>query len=636
MPDGPGPEKGGRDAAFFFALFAVAVVGFGGSLQYPLAVLRAGGFGAALVCLWRTRGEAVPASPCSLLVAGFVLLSLGHAFSSTYFWVSFQHSLNIALAAALLVWAVRLFRRDPGKMWTTTVLVVAALALAEVGIALFQRIHGGEMRPRGTFDNANYLAEFLTAASLLCLCRLMWKSGPRRLRVAEGAGGLLFLAAAFTLCGSRGVLLASVPAFGVLFASRFGFWKGGALFAGVGIPALGVLGFRVAERFFSADVQNYSRWIIWKSAIRTFVDHPFGVGLGGFKYYWFANQFPVEGAFRRFGKFADTAHSEYLEVLSGLGAVGFVLFLAVLAYPLLLAVRKRQEIPGDRKHVAAGAASVLVLSGLHALFNANFHVFGIFFLDAVMLGALLSCLPGEAVPVVTLPAWVRPAGMAACAALIAAALSTWAGAYAFDRGERLLKAGDLPGAERAFRVASSVDPFRASYPDALSAVHYRKYLREGPAAADVRRIPELLNETLQWEDRARELNPRELQYTLRLSYLFLELFRLRKEPSDAVMSYRLAGSALRTNPYSVETLWHRADVLEILGRKDDAARDLETAVSVEPNFCRGYARLAGMAGTTDPGAASRWAAKTEECRRKAAALPLEDNEKWLVESPEGR
>ena len=627
---------GGFLPPVFFVLAAVAVLGFGGSLQYPLAVLRAGGFGAALWFLWRGRKEPLRAGPYPLLVGGFVLLALGHAFSSVYVWVSLQHAVNIALAAILLAWAVLLFRRDVGKAWDATVIAVTALALAEVGIALFQRFHGGDLRPRGTFDNANYLSEFLAAASLLCFARLVWGSDSRRARYAGGAGAVLFLAAAFSLSGSRGVLLASLPAFGVLLVSRFGVRKGGAILAGLGIPALGLLGFRVAGRFFGPDLYNYSRWIIWKSAFRTFLDHPFGVGLGGFKYYWFATQSPVEGAFRRYGKFADTAHNEYLEVLSGLGAAGFLVFLAVLAVPLLLAVRKRREIPEDRRPVAAGAAACLVLSGANALFNSNLHVFGVFFLDAVMLGALMSCLPRGSSSEVTFPSWLRHAGIAACAGLLAATVSAVAGTYSFERGERFLKSGDLARAERAFRLASNVDPFRAAYPDALSAVSFRRFLGERSAGNDVRAIPGTFFETLQWEDKARSLNPREIRYTLRLSWLFLELFRLRGERADTAMALGLADEALRINPYGVDALWRKADILEAMGRRDEAVKVMEAAVSVEPNFCRGYAKLADFARRTDPAEASRWSGKEEECRGKAATLHLEEHEKWLVESPEGR
>jgi O-antigen ligase len=630
-------EKGGRDAAFFLLLFAVAVLGFGSSLQYPLAVLRVGGFGAAILFLWRLRTDPVRVVGLyPLLIGGFVFLSAGHALSSTYFWVSFQHAMNIALAVVLLAWAVFLFRRDTIKTWDAVFLAVAALALAEVGIALFQRFHGGDLRPRGTFDNANYLSEFLAAASILCCSRFLWNGEAGRFRFAEASGGVLFFAAAMFLASSRGVLLASVPAFGVLFMVRFGIRKGGAILAGIGIPAFALLGFRVAERFFGPDLYNYSRWIMWKSALRTFFDHPFGVGLGGFKYYWLATQSPVAGAFRRYGKFAATAHSEYLEVLSGLGAVGFLLFFAVLSYPLLLVVRNRREIPEDQRPVAAASAACLVLSGGHALFNANFHVFGIFFLDAVMLGALLSCFPGESSPTVVLPCWVQRAGMIACAALLAAGISTGIGAFASDRGGSLFRAGDLAGAERHFRLAVAVDPFRSAYPDALSAVHYRRYLTERATGRYRGLIPESFFETLRWEDRARSQNPRELKYTLRLSYLFLELYRLRRDPSDAVLALRFAESALRINPYGVEALWTRADILAALGKRDDAVKDLEKAVSVEPNFCRGYATLADFAGKSGQEIASRWSAKEEECRRRAATLHLEESETWLVESPEGR
>jgi O-antigen ligase len=636
MPLAGSREKGGSDAAFFLFLALVAVLGFGGSLQYPLAVLRAGGFGAAFFYLWIRRRDPVPLGHYPLLVGGFVLLAFGHSLSSVYFWVSFQHALNIALASVLLAWTVLLLRKDPRRTWDATFLAVSALALAEIGIALFQRFHGGGLRPRGTFDNANYLSEFITAASLLCFARWLWNEGTRRVRLAEVSGGVLFLVAALSLASSRGVLLASVPAFGVLLIGRYGFRKGGALLAGIGVPSFALLGFRVVERFFGPDIYNYSRWIIWKSALRTFLEHPFGVGLGGFKYYWFATQSPVADAFRRYGKFAATAHSEYLEVLSGLGAIGFFLFLLVLAYPLFLAMKNRKEIAVERRPAAAGAASVLVLSGTHALFNGNFHVFGIFFVDAVMLAMLLSCLPRDPAPPVIFPAWIRSLGMVVCTMLIAATFATLAGVHYYDRGEKRLRAGDLPGAERAFSVAVLADPFRSSYPDALSSVHYRRYLLMRTSPGRVREIPESMFETLRWEDRARHLSPRDFKYTLRLSHLFFELFRLRGEPSDAMMSLRLADGALRLDPFGVEILWHRADILSSLGRGEDEARDLEKAVSVEPNFCRGYARLADLAGESDQEEASRWSVKEEECRRRAAALHLEDAEAWLVESPEER
>lgn len=628
-------EKGGRDAAFFLFLSAVAVLGFGGSVQYPLAVLRAGTFGAALFWFFRRRGgSSAEAGPYGLLVGGFVLLSIGHAVSSTYVWVSLQHALNIALASVLLAWSILLFRRDPARMWSAALAAVAVLASAEVGIALFQRFSGGELRPPGTFDNANYLAEFLVAASLLGFSRLLWETGSRRLRFLEGAGAGVFLAAAFFLAGSRGVLVASVPAFGVLLVLRYGLRRGGALLAGVGIPALFLLGHRVVARFFGPDVHGYSRWVIWKSAVRTFLEHPFGVGLGGFQYHWFETQSPVEEAFRRYGKFAATAHNEYLEVLSGLGAVGFLLFLSVLAYPVFLGFRKRKEIPADAVPVAAGAAGVLVLTGVHALFSSNFHVFGIFTLDALMLGALLSCLPAPRSRTFALPAWSRVAGIAGCVALLVVTASTAAGTWSFDRGERRFRAGDLPGAERAFRRAATADPLRAAYPDALSRILYLGHLSErpGPVPRSGRETG-ALDEAIRWEGRAVSLNLRERKYFLRLSFLFAERFRAAGDPRDMESALALASRLLEIDPYGTESYWHRSALWASTGRLEEAMRDLERAVALEPNFCRGYAKLAEMSGRTDPSSSAAWRERADACRRRAAGIPLEDYEKWLVEDP---
>ena len=199
--------------------------------------------------------------------------------------------------------------------------------------------------------------------------------------------------AALALSASRAVLIAVVPAVGILLLWRFGWRRGGVFLLAGGIPALALLGYQAAARFTSPDPYNYARLVMWKSAVRIFQSYPFGVGLGGYKYYWFATQSPVEGAFAKYGKYATTAHNEFLEVLTGLGAVGLVLFLLVLLVPVFLAVRGFRGIEEGRKWAAAGAAGGLLVSGIHAMFDFNFHEIGLVVLDAILLGALLAWLP---------------------------------------------------------------------------------------------------------------------------------------------------------------------------------------------------------------------------------------------------
>ncbi len=626
--------RGGSNAAFFF-LFAVAVLGFGGSLQPTLAILRGAGFGAALLFFWRRRKEPAGIPGYTLLVGGFVTLSLGHAFSSVYLWVSLQHAINIALAAVLLAWAVPLFRLDPEGTWNRAFLAIGGIAFVQVAISLYQRFVEGDMRPHGTFDNPNFLSEFLAAAAILFLARSLGKEKEeRRIRLAGGAAAGVLFAAALSLSSSRGVLLSLVPALAFLLIWRFGARRGSIVLAMLGVPALALLGWRAAGRFFALDIYNYGRWIMWKSAFRTFLDHPFGVGLGGYKYYWYATQSPFADAFRKYGKFATTAHNEYLEILSGLGILGFCFFVAVLVVPLLLARRRWRDVPEERRWVAAGAVACLLLSGCHAAFDFNFHEVGIVYLDVILLGVLLSCLPETVVRGIRIPGWANSLGIAACAFIMLVTAATLAGTVLYDLGEKQVRGGNPGDAERSFRLAASVDPLRAPYPDALSALNFRYLQRERSTGKDPGKEMGFLKEAIHWEDKARMLNPREPKYSLRLSSLFLELYRVRREPADVQMALILSDSALRIHPFSVETLFHRSRLLLIMGRNAEAFRDLEYAVSVEPNFCRGYAKLAELAGTGNPLEANGWSEKAEQCRKKARNLDLVDYEKWLVESPE--
>lgn len=638
MPDLTRREKGGRDAAFFlfFLFLAVATFGLGGSLQAPLIILRFGAFLAAAIYLWK-HGDARPGfSIYALLTGGFVLLALGHSFSSVYFWVSFQHAMNIATAAIFLSWAYLLFREDAEGAWRTGFLLVLGIAIIEVLLSLYQKYIDADPRPHGTFDNPNFLAEFLSIAALLALARLLYRRDRVPVRIALTGLGSIYLFSALSVTGSRGVLLSAAPAAGLLLVARYGMKKGIAVLALCGLPVLAALGFGSISRFFNADIYNYGRLIIWESALRTFLAHPEGVGLGGYKYFWYSTQEPVAGAFRKYAKFAATAHSEYLEVLTGLGVAGLFLFLLVLLVPLILAWKARGEFTAERKEFAAAAAAGLLLSGTHAAFDFNFHEFGIVFVDAMLLGALLACLPeGSTQPRWSVSRWGARGGIFVCVVLLFISACVFVGAVTHERGERALRENDPPGADKMFRIAAAVDPFRAPYADSLSAMAYRRYGRAMLASAkDPAGGIAALDESILWEARASSLNPREGKFLYRLSFLLAERFRATGRPGDMEAALRLASESLRINPFSAEALWYRSGLLDSAGRVKEAVADLERAVAIEPNFCRGYVKLSEMSGGSEPMRSGKWKEEAESCRRRAAGRPLEDFEKWLVEDPE--
>lgn len=633
IPTGNG--KGGLRAAFFFLPFSLAVLVHGPPFPYLLGGLRTAAFAAAAAWLWRRRDTPVSGSAYAMAVAAFAVLSIGHAFSSVYVWVSLQHALNIGMAAVLLSWAATRFRdsfdRSIGTWFPRWFAAVAAI---EVSVALYQRLAGGTTRPEGTFSNPVFLSEFLAMAAVCIAARAFWAREDEGLpRYAWGVAALLFLASAISLTGSRGVALALVPALGVLIVLRFGISRGLKLFLFVGLPTLIIVGWHSASRFFAADVYNYGRWVFWRAALRIFSGHPFGVGLGGYKYFWFQAQEPFPQAFRHYAKYAQTPHNEYLEVLVGLGFLGLLIFLLAIVPPIVAAAKGWKEVPESRRGFAAGAFASLVLTGVHALVNFNFHEAGIFCTGALLLGALVGCLPARSLGRgLALPPWFVKGGSIFLAVLSIASASLLAGTIAVERGASAIRGGDLDAAGRNFRIASVLDPFRSSIPDALSGISYRRYSTAARQDAGGDALAHL-EESIRWQEKARELCPMEQGYSYRLAQLYRERYLSTKDPGDVMVSLRHWDDLLRVNPYRVEALWEKAMTLRGIGRTGAAAEALHRAVSVEPNFCRGYARLAELTKGTDEGRSRAWEARAAQCRESARGRTLEENERWLLEEP---
>ncbi len=632
MPD-PG-ERGGLRVASLFFLFALSVLASGKYYQFVLGFLRVAVFLAAGVWLWRRSREPLDVPSYALVLSGFSLLSIGHAFSSVYFWVSLQHSLNIALATILLGIAVFLFRQDSKpSAWSVFLPVLAALAALEIAMAVHQRLTIGTGRPHGSFSNPMFLSEFLAVGALFFASGLLgkWSKG-RRERVAWGGAAVLFLAGSLSLTGSRGVVVALVPALMVLVVSHFGVSRGVKAFLLL-LPPLAALGWHSMSRFFVPDVYNYGRWIFWRSALRVFESQPFGVGLGGYKYFWFSTQEPFPAAFRHFAKSAVTPHNEYLEVLTGLGFPGLILFLAVLLLPFWYAARGWKGVPEERRRMAAGALAGLVLTGTNALFNFNLHEFGVVFTDVLLLGILWASLPDSAMGKrFAIPAHLSKAAAVLVVLLGLASASLFAGTIAFIRGEELVKAKEYPSAEKAFLAASRMDPFRATIPDALSALYHRRYV--AAARAKDPQAVGLLVSSIRWQEKARRLCPMEQGFHYRLANLFFEKYLLGGDQRDLESTLVMTGETLKVNPYLVEALWNRAQAFLYLGRAEDSVGTLERAVFVEPNFCRGYAKLAELTKWKDEPQSRSWESRAEKCREAARGRTLEESEHWMVEEPE--
>ena len=228
-------------------------------------------------------------------------------------------------------------------------------------------------------------------------------------------------------------------------------------------------------------------------------------------------------------------------------------------------------------------------------------------------------------------------GLAVAILLLAVSTATVAGKIAHRIGVSRLHRGDIPGTERMFRIAIGVDPFCDTYPDAMAALGHRLYLAGARCGnPDPLRAESLLTESIRWEAKAVSLSPRDFQKTTRLSRLFVDRYRVTRRQEDLGASIDWAGRALEINPYSAEKLWDRAELLILDRRPIDAEADLSRAVSIEPNFCRGYAKLAVLTKGKDEPQSRAWETRAEKCREAARGRSLEENERWLVDGTRTR
>ena len=138
----------------------------------------------------------------------------------------------------------------------------------------------------------------------------------------------------------------------------------------------------------SHDPFAYQRVDIWKSSVRMMADHPItGVGLGMYKYYGPAYNFPVEHRIARYGKRLDMAHNDLLQIGAELGFIGVLLMLGGtirIGYSALTQLR-RPPISWQTAAASAGLLGVFI----QGLFSNLLASPAIAMAAAVLAGILL-------------------------------------------------------------------------------------------------------------------------------------------------------------------------------------------------------------------------------------------------------
>jgi O-antigen ligase len=552
----------------------------------------------AMVSLRSGRVTLLP-SRLFLPVLVFLAWAVFSVVRSPYTAISLQWLLSIFSYGLMLFLVVHLVACPRQVRWLVT--VILGMGLFEAVVGIWQFVWLGQSRATGTFFNPNFFATyeaavFAAAFGLLCF-REQSNSRPWETLFLWITAGLCVIG--FVLGQSRGALLALIAAVAVVGLYRFG--KRFVVVIVVALIAGALVPNPLQQRVLTVGAKDpyaYTRLAIWKNSLERVVDHPWGVGLGLYKYTSFQYRFPVESAIARYGKRAESAHNEYLQMAVELGLVGLGLFLTG-AVVLGLEVRETLKGPLEpwERGLAIGLTGGILGILVHGAVDSAFHEPALVLLAILFAGLILVVkrlrqpegVSVWAVPFPYHPVRVVLVGAVAvlCALLIVQPAAAW---FAFDKGEVELASGREDLAFEWFQRATLIDPGTTSYRDVLALAEVRLFQQSGDPQWLLRAIDELAI--------CLELNPLDGRFAHRLGTLHMLLAdRVGPGPQQQDLRRQAAAyyeQAVQLDPYSPFNYHELGKLRWAQGREEEAVALFRRAIGYEPNFLPARAQLAEL------------------------------------------
>jgi tetratricopeptide (TPR) repeat protein len=572
-------------------------------------------FGLYLAAAGRSGTIVLPPAGLSGAVLAFLGLAVISVTHSPYIHQSVQWLAVLCTYAALLYLLVS-FTVEWDHI-ATLAAVLAGMGIFEAGWALWQGWGGGAARPVGTFFNPNFLAGYIALAwavvlGYLCHVRIGRRGWPgmRRYSLADLVLpilllGLLLLVVVRT--GSRGGLLCIAAGSAVIISLRFGRW-GFGLFALALVCSVLLVPNPLRERVLAEHAVNpvgYARWEMWRQSIRQMIDHPWGVGLGLYQYFYPRYAFPVEGQIARYGMAAQTPHSEYVQMGVEIGIASIPVF----CWGIVQAVRESAALLNRRlrrwqRSLAVGLSATAAAALAHAAVDSNLHepalAIGLTLCVGLILAARRMSGPcSEPARVMSLGSrrsrllWTG-GGLCVAAGLAFMAVKVGVAWLAYDMGSEALAHRDYDRAAAEYRHAISLDPGKALYHSVLAAAQFQSFEATGDVAVAMAAASEL--------EEALALNPLDGRLCGLLGHVYARLASRASLPAGSVADEQrgtwrrtaLAAyeRAIRLEPFNPFHRLAAAQLYLALGDAGRAEASVQEAVGHEPNFLSGREWLA--------------------------------------------
>jgi tetratricopeptide (TPR) repeat protein len=347
----------------------------------------------------------------------------------------------------------------------------------------------------------------------------------------------------------------------------------------------------------SGDPFAYQRIDIWKSSLKMISDHPVaGVGLGMYKYYGTAYNFPVENQIARYGKLLDAAHNDTLQIGAEIGLIGFTLFLGgifLIGYYSVIQLKKR-PIPWQIAASSAGILGVLIQGLVSNLLHspaiaATTVLLGVILLDGAgkYRQKAYTFLPFSRRSLWRMWQWYGGLFLLFIYILVPVIGYPFLSHVYYLKYQKLRQTRDIAKAVEHLQTALKFIPFQAYYHQTLGELYLTAFRNQPNLDAFYEGYKEFTQ--------AIRYNPREPEFYEGLAELHREMYRqkLPTKPTaqNALQEYQ---RAIQHNPFSPFIRFSQATLYADIGEFDQAIASLRKAVEIEPNFVGGYQMLGKM------------------------------------------
>jgi|CXWL01.1.fsa_nt_gi O-antigen ligase len=596
-------QEGLSEIGILVGLMIFAPLIEGGTTHLPVLIIRlllVAGLALWIFFSFRSGAMTIYRHSVLPLVAMFVGVSGLGVLHSSYVGVSIQGVVGLFMYVVFLF--LLLHQLYPRSLLRVLVLVIVSMGLLEGLLGIIQYVWIGEARARGTFFNPNFFAIYEAVTVVLTLSLLSWmkwaEHGWKEKCLLGVALGISL--PAFVMAQSRGALVAFLVA--LLFLGLCRSWKLALLLPLVVILGVIALPNPIKQRALAVSDQDpyaYTRFEIWKGSLDRIADHPFGTGVGTYKYLSFKYRFPIEGAIVRYGKRAESAHNEYLQMAVELGVGGLALFLVgigVWGWDVK-GVLQRGLSSWERGAAVGLSGGAVALLG-HAAMDSVFHEPALVLLLILCGGLVLSmkqlAKPAR-VPIVRFSFSCHPARVIMAAYLLALLVvlivrppAAW---FVFEQGNSVAGKGQRESAREWYQRATDIDPGTSAYWDAVARTEVDLFRVSGDPGWLVKAVGNIKV--------CMELNPLDARFPSRLGAIYLMLAdRAGLGEQDENLVREASGSfeqAIRLDPFSP---FNYAELGKVRWRQrelDEARALFSQALTYEPNFLPARVLLAHLA-----------------------------------------